>query len=192
MKPIAIAICSLVLALPSLAQSNKSKPATNAKPTRTETVQWLNSKMADKPSSPINDNGTVNRVIESISPDGRIYNQDLIIYKSFSEVFKEKPKLDNRNITVCWLMDLNPGSLTVRHYKNVFYISASTTNSLKKVKVSFPGQYADEPEYEYTTRHLTSVEFGPFETDQTNNFEERVVRALKHLITLNGGKGEAF
>jgi hypothetical protein len=148
--------------------------------------------MEDKPSSPINDDGTVNRVQESISADGKTYHQDFIIYKTFSDVFAEKPKLYNRNITSVFLADLNPGSLKVRYYKKVFFISVSTTNSQGKIKVMFPSSNPNEPVYEYETRHMTSLDFGPFEANKEENLEQRMIKALKYLITLNGGKAEAF
>ncbi len=148
--------------------------------------------MADKPSSPINENGTVNRVKESISSDGKTYYQDFIIYKSFTEAFSKSPQLYNRNITSVSLSDLNPNSLRIRYYKDVFFVSVSTTNSLRKIKVQVPSSYANEPVSEYDTHNNSTLDFGPFSINNESNLEQRMIKALKYLITLNGGKSEAF
>lgn len=161
-------------------------------PSLIETVKWLNNKMLEKPSEPINEDGTVNKITEWISNDGKTFNQDFITYKTFSDVFSNKPKLDNRNITTAFFRDLNPNSIKTRYYQNNFFLSVSTTNSVRRIKVKLPTSDPNEPIYYYDTRYTSTLDFGPFDSNKESNLELRISKALKHLIILNGGKSEAF
>lgn len=107
-------------------------------------------------------------------------------------MFSENPKLDNRNITIAFVSDLNPASLKVRYYKDRFFISASTTNSEKKIRLMLPTNYPDEPLSDYDSKYMTSLDFGPFYTSKESNLEQRMIKALRYLIILNGGKSKAF
>lgn len=75
---ISISFYFLLSTLGLLAQTLKS---TQSQPSKLETIAWLNNKMAVKPSSPINEDGTVSKTKEWISPDGKKYYHDLIFLK---------------------------------------------------------------------------------------------------------------
>ncbi len=186
---IRIIIYILLSVLSSFAQTSKSK---QSQPSKAETIAWLNNKMMVKPSSPINEDGTVAKTKEWISPDGKKYYHDFTIYKTLTDTFSENPKLSNRNITIAFVSDLNPTSLKVRYYKDQFFISASTTNSEKKIRIMLPTNYSDEPLSDYDSKYVTTLDFGPFDANKESNLEQRMIKALKYLIILSGGKSEAF
>jgi hypothetical protein len=183
-----IVLVFLCFSLNSFAQ----KKTKESHPSKLQVVEWLNGKMADKPPSGINDDGTVSRNQEKISLDGKTYSADHIIYKTFVDAAAKNPSLDNRNIITASFSDLNPQSLKIRYYKDVFFISATTTNSLGKIKRSYPRSDVNEPTNNYMSSYESSIDFGPFKTDQENKLEERLIKALKTLIIMNGGKEEPF
>ncbi len=140
-----------------------------------ETVEWLNNKF------------TLSAVYEL-----QIFKyQSTITFKedgSFAIKTEELSKKDNHLVNTTYeygnLKDFNPNSVKIYKFGEFFFIQAKCTNTKGCVRKS--GGYPED------NRIAEGVGFGAIRTEADNNIENRMLKAIKHLIVLVGGKTEAF
>lgn len=140
-----------------------------------ETVEWLNNKF------------TLTTVYElSISK----YATRITFKEDGSFVIKEEEynvksgNLFNTTFEYGNLKDFNPNSFRIYHYQDYFFIQAKCTNTQGCVTKS--GRFPED------NRVAEGIGFGAIRTGAENDIENRMLKAIKHLTVLVGGKTEVF
>lgn len=165
MKQLLTGMC-LLLFLAGLAQNKK------------ETIDWINSKI---PKNPI----IFGDVLKSsqkmkISPEG---NFEIIIV-DYELPLSSNPKAETTTILKGSFKDFNPASITIRNKGGLIFLDLQCFNSKDCINISQTGKAG-------ISYDKNGLSFGAFSNTE-ENISERLKKAFAKLITLCGGKKEAF
>ena len=142
--------------------------------TKTETIKWLNSKMPTK---------------ATMFPDsfGNLEGTSIKILSTGDFTRDRDTHLANGQIlNMTWkgnFKDLNPELIEITKVNSQFFIEISCSNCIKA-----ENKTNGISELKYS---VSKALFGPFLSSEAN-LDERLKKALKHLIVLFGGQKEPF
>ena len=151
---------------------------------KTETIDWIMSKMTN---SPISDDGILGYSTRFIKIN---YNGEFTITER-SWRKDQTPTLDDPVFVTTFtgnMKDLNPNSVILNKEDGLVYIHSTCTNSKNCISQKTHKVIGSKDEY-FTS---SSVVFGWVLPNSEPNITDRLKKAFIQLITLCGGKKEAF
>lgn len=147
--------------------------------TKKETIEWINSKVPEN-AFIFGKYFKQSRKLE-IYPDGT-FTLTVKYYESPLNEFK--PKVETISIAKGNFKNFNPSSVQVSYEKSLIFISINCYNNTSCLTNSQSGRSGID-------LSTTGITFGAFDNDE-DDIADRLKKAFKHLITLSGGKKEAF
>lgn len=147
--------------------------------TKKETIDWINAK---SPKNPVVFGGTFP------SSQRLIVNQDGTFKITINDyefpLDTQDPKIQTTTTLSGDFKDFNPSSVTIRRIENLIFIDIECYNSKNCITISQVGRKG-------ITYDQNSISFGAYNSSEAN-IADRLKKAFKSLISLCGGKNEAY
>lgn len=149
---------------------------------KAETIAWLNAKFKTSPILKL-ELWQETRFLK-INPDGSFY----ILTKKYGA--RDFPGQDKPMWSTSFtghFKDLSPTTLSITNKGNLLLFNINCTNSGNCVTQKDVSEQKKEPDYQNS-----GVLLGYIWADSEPNIKARIEKAIKHLITLCGGKADTF